>query len=102
MHGPVTTFGLAMISACKQQPAMAQKYLQEAAGGAGTGFVSPYQLAIGYAYLGDRDRALAFLEKSASAKEGQILYIKYDPAFDQIRSDERFAALENKVGLGSL
>jgi TolB-like protein len=102
VHGPVTTFGLAMISACRQEPAMAQKYLQEAASGAGSGFVSPYQLAIGYAYLGDRERALSFLEKSAAAKEGQILYIKYDPAFDQIRSDEHFAALENKLGLGSL
>ncbi len=102
MHGPVTTFGLALISACRHEPATAQKYLQEAASGAGTGFVSPYQLAIGYAYLGDRERAFSFLEKSAAAKEGQILYIKYDPAFDQIRSDQRFTALENKLGLGSL
>jgi len=101
MHGPVTSFGLAMVSACRQQPAMAEKYLQEAASGAGSGFVSPYQLAIGYAYLGDRERALSFLEKSAAAKEGQILYITYDPAFDQIHSDQRFTALENKLGLGS-
>jgi tetratricopeptide (TPR) repeat protein len=102
MHGPVTTFGLAMISACRQQPAMARKYLQEAATGKGAGFVSPYQLAIGYAYLGDREQAVAYLEKSAAAKEGQVLYIKYDPAFDQIRFDAHFTALENKLGLGSL
>jgi TolB-like protein len=102
MQGPVTTFGLAMISACRQQPAMARKYLQEAATGKGAGFVSPYQLAIGYAYLGDREQAVAYLEKSAAAKEGQVLYIKYDPAFDQIRFDAHFTALENKLGLGSL
>ena len=39
-------------------------------------YASPHQLVLGYAYLGDNDRALSFLEKSASAKEGQILYIK--------------------------
>jgi hypothetical protein len=41
------------------------------------------------------------MEKSARAKEGQILYIRYDPAFDQIRQDNRFAALEKTLGLGS-
>ena len=29
---------------------------------------------------------MALLEKSADAKEGQVLYIKYDPAFDGICS----------------
>lgn len=102
LHAPVTEFGLALSRACSQNPEAALRDLKEAAAGAGTGFVSPYQLAIGYAYLGDKENALAFLEKSAAAKEGQVLYVRYDPAFDQIRSDPRFAALEAQLGLGSL
>lgn len=58
-----------------------------------------YQLAIGYAMIHDRDHAMAELEKSADAHEGQILYLKYDPFFDEIRSDPQYVALEKRVGL---
>jgi TolB-like protein len=58
-----------------------------------------YQLAIVYAFLHDADNAIAELNKCAEAHEGQILYIKYDPFFDGIRSDPRYAALEKRVGL---
>jgi hypothetical protein len=58
-----------------------------------------YQLAIAYAMIHDRDNAIAQLSKSADAHEGQILYLKYDPFFDGIRSDPRYVALEKRVGL---
>jgi TolB-like protein len=99
-HSTVTMVGLALSSACGGDRETARDYLKRAATG-GSAFASPYNLAIGYAYLGDKERALAYLEKSAEAKEGQIFYIRYDPAFDQIRSDGQFVALEKKVGLNS-
>jgi TolB-like protein/Tfp pilus assembly protein PilF len=58
-----------------------------------------YQLAITYALLHDKDNTIAQLTKSADAHEGQILYLKYDPFFDEIRSDPRYLALERRVGL---
>jgi TolB-like protein len=58
-----------------------------------------YQLAIVWALLHDKDDAIAELSKAADAHEGQILYIKYDPFFDEIRSDPRYVALEKRVGL---
>jgi hypothetical protein len=58
-----------------------------------------YQLAIVYAFLHDADNAIAELNKCAEAHEGQILYIKYDPFFNGIRSDPRYVALEKRVGL---
>jgi TolB-like protein len=58
-----------------------------------------YQFAIAYALLHDKDNAIAQLAKSADAHEGQILYLKYDPFFDEIRSDPRYVALEKRVGL---
>jgi TolB-like protein/TolA-binding protein len=99
LRAPVTTLGLGFASACNGQTNTARKYFEEAASGAGSGFVSPYQLAMGYAYVGDKNRALAYLEKSAAAKEQQILYIRFDAAFDSLRSDPRFLALETKLGL---
>ena len=63
------------------------------------GFVSLYQLAMTEAAVGDRDAAIAALGRSADAREGQVLYLKYEPAFDGIRSDPRYVALEKRVGL---
>lgn len=96
---PVTRFGVAAVSAlCDGNKGPLLKYIAEAEKGA-TGFVSPYQLAAAYAYLKKNDQAIAYLEKSAEAKEGQIMFIKYTQAFDGLRSDPRFIALEKRVGL---
>jgi TolB-like protein/Tfp pilus assembly protein PilF len=95
---PVTKFGLAVSSACRGETAQARRYLAEMEAG-GTGFASPYQLALGFAFLHDKDEAFNYLEKSANAREGQILYLKYEPVFDEIRTDPRYIALERRVGL---
>jgi tetratricopeptide (TPR) repeat protein len=58
-----------------------------------------YQLAIAYALLHDADNAVAQLNKAADAHEGQILYLKYDPFWDEIRGDPRYVAIEKRVGL---
>jgi len=97
-QAPVTKFGLAMASACRGETLQARRYLAEVEKG-GSAFTSPYQLALGYAYLHEKDKALAYLEKSAEAREGQILYLKHEPLFDGIRSDARFIALERRIGL---
>lgn len=55
--------------------------------------------ADGYALVNDRDNAIECLRQSAEAREGQILYLKYEPVFDGIRADPRYAALERIVGL---
>jgi len=96
---PMTTFGRALVAGCRGGITESHRLLAEAEQGRGKTVVSPYQLALGYAYLGDRDTALKFLEKSAEEKEGQILYLKYEPIFDAMRSDPRFVAMERKVGL---
>ena len=96
---PVTRFGVAAVSAvCDGNKAPLLRFLEEAEKSQ-TAFVSPYQLACAYAYLKKKDQAIAYLEKSADAKEGQIMYIKYAQAFDEIRSAPRFIALEKRVGL---
>ena len=98
-QAPVTRFGVAAVSAiCDGNKRPLADFLADAEKGL-TGFVSPYQLACAYAYLKKKDQAIAYLEKSAEAKEGQITFIKYAQAFDEIRSDPRFIALEKRVGL---
>ena len=58
-----------------------------------------YQIAIAYALLHDPSDAIAELNQSADAHEGQILYLRYDPFFDEIRTDPSYLALERRVGL---
>lgn len=98
-HMPVTSFGMALATGCAGDRAGALKYLKQMEAAPPPAFASPYQLALGYAMLGDTDSAIAWLRKSADVKEGQILYIKYEPFFDGIRTDPRFQELLRRVGL---
>ena len=58
-----------------------------------------YDYAAGsYARLGEKDAAFAALEK-AFAKRTELVFVKPNPAYDNIRSDPRFADLLRRMGL---
>ena len=61
-------------------------------------FYFPIQVAQDYARLGDREKAFEWLEKCYSDRVGLVL-VRFDPAFDGLRSDTRFDNLMRKVGL---
>ncbi|HUA84213.1 MAG TPA: hypothetical protein VMB85_10170 [Bryobacteraceae bacterium] len=61
--------------------------------------ISPFAIAEAYGALGDADRAMKYLDKSADLRETMVLYLEIDSAFDAIRKDSRFVALERRVGL---
>ncbi len=52
-----------------------------------------------YARLGERDKAFEFLEKDYEERNSDLLWLKADPVWDNIRSDPRFADLIRRVGL---
>jgi TolB-like protein/DNA-binding winged helix-turn-helix (wHTH) protein len=55
--------------------------------------------AFTYASLGNKDRALAWLDKAVGERNWCILYLKDDPVWDPLRSDPRFSDLLHRVGL---
>jgi serine/threonine-protein kinase len=59
---------------------------------------SDYMATI-YAKLGDKERALAELEKAYQKHAHQLIYLKVEPAWDPLRSDPRFVDLIRRVGL---
>jgi TolB-like protein/DNA-binding winged helix-turn-helix (wHTH) protein/Flp pilus assembly protein TadD len=61
---------------------------------------SAYNIAVVYAGLGDKDRAFEWLNKGYEERSRYMMYLRVDPVMDNLRSDPRFAALLNKVGLG--
>jgi adenylate cyclase len=58
----------------------------------------PYTLARIYLRLGDRDKAIAELNRSFERREPILLRIKTDPRFDSLRSDPRFQELVRRIG----
>ena len=64
-----------------------------------TRYVSPYSVALVHAGLGDRDQALAWLDKAYAERSDYMPYLNLEPMLDGLRSDPRFAALVARVGL---
>jgi Major intrinsic protein len=52
-----------------------------------------------YARLGERDKAIEYLQKAYENRDGGMLLLNSDPSFDAIRSDPRFQELVRRVGL---
>ncbi len=61
-------------------------------------YVSPTEMAIIYAALGDREKAFALLEKAYTERDFQLTSLKVEPAFDPLREDPRFADLLRRLG----
>jgi len=61
-------------------------------------YVSPYLFAMIHLGLGEKDRAIDFLEKTYEDRDGyNIAFIKVDPFLDPLHGDPRFEALVQKV-----
>jgi serine/threonine-protein kinase len=60
---------------------------------------APIRIAMVHLGLGDTDRAFEWLQKALEARDWQMALLNVEPAFDGLRSDPRFAALLERVGL---
>ena len=61
-------------------------------------YVSPYRIAVIYTGLGDKDRALAWLEKAYEHRSIPLVFLQQEPVFDSLRSDRRFQQLLHRLG----
>jgi TolB-like protein/Flp pilus assembly protein TadD len=61
-------------------------------------YVAPYALALAFLGLGEKERALAELERAYQTQDTNYLFvIKTDPLLDDLRGDPRFEALVQEV-----
>ena len=61
-------------------------------------YSSPVRIACIYIGLGDKERALEWLEKGFTGRSDHLTQLKMDPMFDSLRADPRFADLMRRVG----
>lgn len=60
---------------------------------------SPYDVAVVYAGLGDKERAFEMLEKAVEQRDDFVPDLGVDPVFREYRSDSRMQRLLQRIGL---
>jgi tetratricopeptide (TPR) repeat protein len=63
------------------------------------GYVEQYSVAMLYARLGEKEQALARLQKAVEDRNFDVVHLKVEPLWDSYRSDPRFQNLLRRVGL---
>ena len=62
-------------------------------------YVAPYNIAVIYACLEERDEALARLNRAYRERSYLLTYLTVDERLDKLHSDPRFDELVRRVGL---
>jgi tetratricopeptide (TPR) repeat protein len=62
-------------------------------------YVAAHDIAAIYAGLGDRSKAIAWLNKAYDERSYAVLLLEVEPEFDSLHSDLRFQDLVRRVGL---
>jgi len=62
-------------------------------------YVSPYNIALVYNGLGERDETLAWLERAYEQRDARMTFLKVEPKWNNLRDDPRFQDLLRRVGL---
>jgi TolB-like protein/DNA-binding winged helix-turn-helix (wHTH) protein/Flp pilus assembly protein TadD len=62
-------------------------------------YVSPFDVALIYTALGDKDTAFHWLEKAAAERSTFLVYSEWEPRLDPLRSDPRFKRMMDQIGL---
>jgi serine/threonine protein kinase/tetratricopeptide (TPR) repeat protein len=76
-----------------------RKLLAELISLTGKRYISPAYMAIPCIGLGQKDRALDWLEKAYDDRSDWMVLLQTEPVFDPLRSDPRFQELLHKVGV---
>jgi serine/threonine protein kinase/tetratricopeptide (TPR) repeat protein len=64
-------------------------------------YVSPYLFAQVCIGLGDRDAALAWLERASAERATEMIWLGVRPIFDAVRNDKRFQKILQTVGMAT-
>jgi TolB-like protein/DNA-binding winged helix-turn-helix (wHTH) protein/Tfp pilus assembly protein PilF len=89
--------GLAWVYGMAGRKGDARKIISELRERSRHHYVFPTVFANAYMGLGDKDRALTYLEQAYEEQDPQLFYLKVVPFWDPLRSEPRFQALLRRV-----
>jgi len=98
---PPSTFVIAALGhthATAHQHANAARMLTELSEMSKSFYVPAFDVAVIYAGAGDNKLALQWLERAFEERSTWLVYLKYDPRFETLRSDPRFQDIVHRVG----
>jgi serine/threonine protein kinase/tetratricopeptide (TPR) repeat protein len=98
---PRPSSGLAILYARAGRMNEARSTLEAVQALAQKEFVSPYGIASYYAVTGENARALDWLEKAYSERDGTLVWLKVHPRLDGVRGEPRFRDLLARLRLDS-
>ena len=81
------------------QSERAQQALSELLRLNNNGKIDPMTVADAYAGMKDREQTIAWLEKAYTQHSPELVTLKVDPRFDDVRGEPRFQDLLRRVGL---
>ena len=100
LDGPhLAVSGLGYVFAVMGEKEKAQHLMKELKRGLKRSYTSPYIFASIHAGLGEIDAAFECLEQSCKAHDVGLIWLKWDPQFDNLRSDPRFQEILRTIGL---
>lgn len=82
--------------------AEARRAIQDLLRSSSKGYLFSAQLVGTYAYLGEKDRAFQALEQTFQERNGSLIVMRVEPAWEILRTDPRFEELARRVGLSPL
>jgi DNA-binding winged helix-turn-helix (wHTH) protein/TolB-like protein/thioredoxin-like negative regulator of GroEL len=94
---PVARIGFTQATSGQRQ--LAQRTLSEMRAAAERTYVPPYHFALVYQGLRDGDNALRWLETAYQDRDVRMVFLGVDPAWDSLRTDQRFIALLKRMNL---
>jgi TolB-like protein/DNA-binding winged helix-turn-helix (wHTH) protein/Tfp pilus assembly protein PilF len=99
-HGaPLMVSALAHAYARAGDKVEAEKMLEDMARQSKEQYVSPYYFAIVYVGLGENEKAMDWLDKAFADRSNGLVFLKVEPELDNLHSNPRFVALQQKLKL---
>jgi TolB-like protein/DNA-binding SARP family transcriptional activator/Flp pilus assembly protein TadD len=95
----ITRAALARSRALQGREAEARAILDGLTGSGQAGYLPAYDIARVFLALGQHDHALKWLERAFVDRSHSMVFLRVDPAFDDLRTDPRFLSLVERTGL---
>jgi DNA-binding winged helix-turn-helix (wHTH) protein/TolB-like protein/Tfp pilus assembly protein PilF len=90
-------FGYALAKSGKEDEA--RSFLEAILKSSAERYVSPYIIALVYNGLGEHDEALAWLERAYAQRNPEMVFLKVEPKWNDLRGDPRFQNLLQRMRL---